>query len=176
MKTEKKYTEITPLDGLEMLVENEGEPVSGMAFRDSEEDGWTESEGGRLAGVGSGGYPFIGINYPWKYCAKVETVYGYGYTKEGEKIEAPEGFEIVPEGEVCPRGAMYYSVLLRTWREATAICASYCCELIRAYAQPIPHLKDAFEAWIADNQIGFEDDEDFKLAREAYELGQRNPK
>jgi hypothetical protein len=76
------YTEITPLEGLQLLVDNGGKPVKGLAFKDLNIDLWTF---GILAGirVQSNRLPFItSRSCGFKNCAKVS---------ELDPCNAPEG-------------------------------------------------------------------------------------
>ena len=59
--------EIFGLDPL--FVANEGKPVEGLAFRDTEQSAW--SEGARLRGLNiDREMPFI-TNVDWRYCARI---------------------------------------------------------------------------------------------------------
>jgi hypothetical protein len=78
---------------------------------------------------------------------------GYGYTPEGELIEAPEGWEIVPEGESFSRsqdGALGF--VAGSWRELRNLGCGYTVARIlpesdRAYARKVERVAKPGEVW-----------------------------
>ena len=81
-ETIKTYTEITPLDGLKLLVENDGEQVDGLAFWNTFREKWQHN---KLAGCNpTNSAAAFTSQWGWSYskCAKV---------KEIDPCKSPDG-------------------------------------------------------------------------------------
>ena len=197
-ETIKTYEEITPLDALKLLVENEGRPVKGLAFKDSGDMEWRWEL--NLEGVAvRSECPFLTFHDVFEQCAAV--------TREVDPCSVPEGVPplepwlayVGKAGEVPPldtlrlrsggtgyhcnfanrwsggsgydgNGTMgqHYAVDVRT-KWAQENFPEHC--RIRNYQEP-----DAFEEWadIVQHDINY-NPHTMHYLREAYELGQANP-
>lgn len=198
-ETIKTYTEITPLDGLKMLVENEGLPVVKVAMRDELNEKWTEMD---LLGVKVGNttvQPFQNVK-SWKQCAKVTEIDPNKSPHGCPELEPWMAYvgmgalsPIIPPSATLENGdnpyfcvhkgdehfyetdgsfdKCHHFIDVRTeW--AQEHFPEHC--RIRNYQEP-----DAFEEWFVKNYLGVcisHNPYTKHLMRKAYELGQANAK
>jgi hypothetical protein len=183
------HTQITILDGLKLLVASKNVPIEGYAFKRLPDDEWGKPFS--LSGVKGSIFYHDGDlgEYVAEYCAKVieidpckspdgcpelEPWMAYvGYAPNPTRTIAGTNFFNAGESRwlsgYCGDAASPYAIDVRKeWsqREFPEHCKQ------RSYVEP-----DAFEEWLAKQKapsvsIGFDN---FQL-REAFELGQANPK
>jgi len=108
-----------------------------------------------------------------------EWIPGYGYTEDGEPIEAPQGYGIIPEGEEIPgTGGLLFAN--GRWEEYHRIVISNKASLqeptgVRAYAKTITTGIHPLIEWIEKVAESSRPPSIAKLLLEAYRLGQSNP-
>ncbi len=195
-ETIKTYTEITPLEAMKLLVENEGKPVKGLAVMDESCVGDEWSVIAPLQGVDLGSdCPFELPLFGYEKCATVT---------ELDPCQAPDGCpELEPWmaylGENKVDSMHYgYAVYGGRWMECEGAQIGYAFAIdvrtafaqehfsehcrIRNYQEPDPFEEFAKKMNHSYAQIGKElsiiacGGGGRSLLREAYELGQANPK
>lgn len=140
-ETIKTITEITPLDGLKLLVKSEGKPVEGLEFMDSayRRKGWQSH---KLEWIIPGsGLPFHCKSHCFDTCAKVTEI---------DPCQSPEGCpELEPwmayvgmgpiSGSPEHQGSLFFcSKTLQSWTHSTGATNDnlhYCVDVRTAWAQ-----------------------------------------
>jgi hypothetical protein len=190
-ETIKIFTEITPLDALKLLVENNGRPIENMAFRDTNTDKWTSGVFDSIC-TSSDRLPFGDAKRgPYKYCAKVTEI---------DPCKAPDGCHelepwmayvgLEPKCDSGYRCSFFYAQVGKTWiagYDPNTTDTHYAIDVrtewaqkhfpehcrIRNYQEP-----DPFEEWyktVKCVSVAIAPDYKHEM-RQAYELGQANAK
>ena len=189
--TIKTYTEITPLEALKLLVENDGHPLKGLSFKDHPKNKWIKRTLNGISLREDVNYRFTASGQGWENCAKVtelDPCVAPDGCAELEPWMAYVGDEAFPLPEIVDQSMKYFACFSINdgWQSdhgpysdpyrAIDVRTAWSKEhfpihcRIRNYQEP-----DAFEEFVKDEELNWRGSAEYSLAKRAYELGQANP-